>query len=343
MKKKIYWIFVPAILCSFALQIAAGEITLKNGDRLTGKIVEESDEAVVIETEYAGKVRVARSFIEKLTATTAEAEPAAEAKPTAETKPVEPKSATAETDASVTPPAAAKAKNSDGIGNRLRKFAAGWDGNANIGFSYTNGNAKNVTMATSFRAAKVSPNDGLMIYVRSLWNSNHGSHVTTQNAYWGGARYDRTIDKRVFGFISYDFERDKPKKLNFRSVVGGGIGHRTIKNDRTQLEFLVGGAWNRTWRDDGGTDTPEGLAGFTLKQKLNHRLRFQNSFTYFQNVTDKHEFRSLLDATLTVDITPRIGFIFSVGDRFNNDPIGTSQKNDFLFTTGLKWSFGKKK
>jgi len=50
----------------------------------------------------------------------------------------------------------------------------------------------------------------------------------------------------------------------------------------------------------------------------------------------------MLDATLNIDVTKRVGFYITAGDRFNNDPAGQSKKNDFLFTTGIKWSFGTK-
>lgn len=329
------WPLVILLLFSLAVNIAASEITLKNGDRLTGKIVDESDDAITLETEYAGKVKIARSHIEKVVANPVVKEAV---KPIATAVQPKPEKIAA-------PPPVVVKKSSNGFAGRFRTLATGWEGNANVGFSYTSGNSNNITMTTGLRAAKTRPQDGFIIYARSLWNSNHGTHtnITTQNAFWGGARYDRTLNKRIFGFVSYDFERDKPRHLNFRSVPGGGLGHRTIKNDRTELEFIAGGAWNRTWQAGNDTNTPEGLAGYTLKQKLNDRLKFQNTMTYFQNVTDRNEFRFIFDATLSADVTKKVGFYFSVGDRFNNDPNGTAKQNDFLFTTGMKWNFGKKK
>ena len=44
-----------------------------------------------------------------------------------------------------------------------------------------------------------------------------------------------------------------------------------------------------------------------------------------------------------VDVTKRVGVFITIGDRFNNDPLGISKRNDFLFTTGMKWNFGKKR
>ncbi|MBK6724396.1 MAG: DUF481 domain-containing protein [Acidobacteria bacterium] len=331
------WPLVTVIILSFVFNVAAGEITLKNGDRLTGKIVDESDEAIVIETEYAGKVTIARSHIERVVNSDAKAA----AKPT-----VPPLAAAkVEKPADVAPAGLVGKQSPSGLGGRIKRIATGWEGTANIGFSYTSGNSNNITMTTGLRAVKPNPEGGMLIYFRSLWNNTHGasSVVTTQNAFWGGARYDRNLTKKMFGFLSYDFERDKPRRLSFRSVVGGGLGHRTVKNDRTELELLAGLAWNRTWQAGADSDTPEGLVGLNFKQKINHRFRVQNAFTYFQNVTDGNEYRVLFDTSFTADVTPKIGVYFAIGNRYNNDPLGSAKKNDFLLTTGLKWNFGKKK
>ncbi len=327
-------ILVLLILLSLATTAFASgeEVLLKNGDKLSGSIVEEGDDAIVVETVYAGRVRIARAHVAKVVKANATTAP----KPVA--KPAEQTNATAKPG---TP--APVIKRSNGTANAFRRVVTGWDGNANLGFSYTSGNSNNITMTTGLRATKARPEDGLTIYFRSLWNSNHGSQITTQNAFWGGVRYDRNLNKKIFGFASYDFERDKPKRLSFRSVAGGGVGHRTVKTDRTELEILVGGAWNRTWQNNIDTDTPEGLVGMTFKHKVNDRLRIRNSSTFYQNVTDRHEYRFILDTSIDIDVTKKIGFFVSVGDRFNNDPFGTAKRNDFLVTTGLKWNFGKKK
>ncbi|MBA2379930.1 MAG: DUF481 domain-containing protein, partial [Blastocatellia bacterium] len=223
-------------------------------------------------------------------------------------------------------------------------MARNWEGNATVGFAYSGGNSRTSTMTTGFRGVKSGHTDKLTVYGRSLWNSNRATDtaVTTQNAVWGGLRYDRNVNDRMFGFGSYDFERDRPRNLYFRSVLGGGIGHHTVKTERTELEVIVGGAWNRTWQAGPNTDTPEALFGNTFRHKFNGRLRVQQSFTVFQNITDKDEFRFLFDTTLSLDVTKRIGIHFTFGDRYNNDPQGNARRNDFIFTTGFRWAFGKK-
>jgi putative salt-induced outer membrane protein YdiY len=319
------------VLFALAANTLAEEVILKNGDRLTGKIVEKSDDEVKLETEYAGTITIKAVHIKDILVPGE--------------KPVESPKRAANA-ATVKPADARPLPNTTSLfGGRMMGLTDGWEGNANIGFSFTGGNSRTSTLTTGIRATKTGAIDKLTVYTRSQWQSNrkNGAMETTQNAVWGGARYDRDFDDKMFGFVSYDFERDRPKKLNFRSVLGGGAGHHTVKTESTELDLLLGGAWNRTWQTGENTDTPEALAGIALKHKFHQRLKFQNSVSFFQNITDRNEYRVIFDATLSADITKRIGWFVTIGDRFNNDPVGASQRNDVLLTTGIRWNFGTKK
>lgn len=325
------------LLSLFTAEVQASlndEVKLKNGDRLTGKIVAREGETITLETDYAGKVTIDAKFVDSVTVAEAKAtETETGSKPA--TNPL-PKTAATENPVERKEPPRL-------FGGEMFGLFSGWEGNAAIGFNFTTGNSRTSQMTTGLRATKTGTKDKLTVYSRSLWNSNRNASVsTTQNAVWGGARYDRRLSEKTFGFISYDFERDRPRKLYFRSVPGGGLGHHLIKNDRTELDVLVGGGWNRTWQVGPNTDTPEALAGNTLKHRFNGRLRLQQAFSFYQNVTDHNEFRFIFDSSMTVDITKKIGWQFTVGNRFNNDPTGTTKRNDFFFTTGMRWNFGKK-
>ena len=264
MLKKFAWLaLLPVILLSSVLRLAANEVTLKNGDRLSGKIVEETEEAVVIETAYAGKVTIDRKHIEKIAEPSeAVAEVPAGAKPKAIDADPKAEESKPESRAAV---AAFKAPERIFSGG-FRGLVEGWEGNANVGFSITSGNSNNTTMTTGLRAVKNGGPDKLTVYARSVWNNDRGNGrmVTTQNAFWGGARYDRNLDGKQFGFVSYDFERDRPRGLNMRSVAGAGLGRHVVKSETSEIDVLLGGAWNRTWQTGDNTDTPEAIAGFNV-------------------------------------------------------------------------------
>ncbi|QYO66214.1 YdiY family protein [Leptolyngbya sp. 7M] len=336
MLKKLHWLAAPLFAAVLTSAVFPNEVKLKNGDKISGKIIERNDEHVIIETDYAGKIMISAEHIASIADRTEEAS-AGNAGNDAKAIPVTVKE---KTEPITPPPPKARL-----FGGRYIGIAEGWEGNANIGFSYTTGNSRTSTMTTGIRAVKTGGIDKLTVYVRSQWHNDRKRTAfnTTQNAIWGGTRYDRNLNGKIFGFASYDFERDRPKRLNFRSVLGGGVGYRPIRNENTEVDLLLGAAWNRTWQIGPNTDTPEGLAGAVLKHRFHERLKLQSTFTVYQNVTDRREFRFIFDSTFSADITKRIGWHITVGDRFNNDPVGTAEKNDVLITTGLRWNFGKKK
>lgn len=328
MTKFLSFVLTFALLLMSVTNIFADQITLKNGDRLTGKVIKQDDDKITLQTEFAGEITISKTNVEKVLLDASYSK-------VAETK-VEKK----EENTAPDPDAAAAAK------NRALGFTAGWDGAANLGFSFTSGNSKTSTFTAGIRAEKSSERNKWTAYTNSLWNRNRvaGINVTTSNAVWGGLRYDRNITKKVFAFGSYDFERDKPQLLNFRSVVGAGLGYHAVKNDNTELDFFGGAAWNKTWYVGGLTkSSAEALVGNTLKHKLNDKVKIQQGFTFYPNLTDTGEYRFVFDSTLSADLTKRIGWFVTIADRYNSLPLLGVEKNDFLFATGLKVGFGKTK
>ncbi len=342
--KKVAFCLIALVV--FANSAFADQLVLKNGDRITGKVISQTDGKIAIETDYAGTVtvvadKVASVKIDEVAATSPAAVTPAEASTStvAPAKIVEPV-----VPAAKTPDSPVKERNF--LPRPLRKAATGWEGNANVGFSYTSGNSRTSTFTAGVRAERTTKQDKWTAYLKGLVNRNRvtGTNVTTSNAMWGGIRYDRNFSKRMFVFGAYDFERDKPQKLNFRSVLGAGIGDHLVKRDRTEIDLLAGAAWNRTWRV-GSNDTTiaEALLGNTLKHKFSDRLKFQQGFTIYPSLINAGRYRFVLDATLSADVTKRIGMFVTIADRFNSFPLSNVRRNDFLFTTGLKWGFGKKR
>ncbi len=330
--------------------VFADQITLKSGDRLSGKIVAQDDEKVVLQTDFAGTLTIAKSSVEKISIEAAKSTETIATTESADTKSSGPKAEESDTGAaSVTEKTT---ETTDAIPSvvaprrrRALPFTGGWDGAANLGFSLTSGNSRTMIFTSGIRAEKSSEHDKTIVYLNALWNRNRvaGIDLTTSNAIWGGIRYDRNITEKLFAFVSYDFERDRPQLLNFRSVLGAGLGYHAIKNERTELDVFSGAAWNRSWYTGPNKSSAELLIGNSLKHKFNDRVKLQQGFTFYPNLTDGGEYRMIFDSTLSADVTKRIGWFVTVGDRFNSAPVFGAQKNDFLFTTGLKWAFGKMK
>lgn len=336
MKRFVSFSLIICVCLLSVTNIFADQITLKNGDRLSGKIIKQDDDKIILQTELAGIITISKTNIEKILADAAFTK---ETKEEAQTEKVETEKAEtvkSEDKAETAVPSAPK---------RQSGLTEGWDGAANIGFSLTSGNADTATFTAGVRAEKSAEKDKWTTYLNTLWNRNKvaGINVTTSNAIWGGLRYDRNITKKLFGFGSFDFERDKPQLLNFRSVIGAGLGYHAIKNDNTELDVFGGAAYNRTWFVGSTRSSAEILVGNTLKHKFNDRVKVQQGFTFYPNLTQTGEYRFVFDSTLSADVTKRIGWFVTVADRYNSLPLLGIKKNDFLFATGLKVGFGKTK
>src|SRR4051812_9392259 len=54
---------VATVLC---ISTVADQITLNNGDRLTGKIVTADEKALILQTKYAGELKVDRTMVTRI-------------------------------------------------------------------------------------------------------------------------------------------------------------------------------------------------------------------------------------------------------------------------------------
>jgi small nuclear ribonucleoprotein (snRNP)-like protein len=62
-------VLLMAVLCFLVVSARADQVTLKNGDRLTGTIVKSDAKIMLIKTEFAGEVSVQWDAVTSITST----------------------------------------------------------------------------------------------------------------------------------------------------------------------------------------------------------------------------------------------------------------------------------
>lgn len=346
------------LLLGSSLTALADTITLKNGDRITGKIVKKDGDKIVIETENAGTITILWAAVEKVASDAPlnlELTDGQTIKGTVAT--VDDKVEVETKDAGkvvVEKEKITAARNEDEqikfVTERDRmlnpSFGDLWTGSADVGLSLTTGNSKTQAFTAGIRAARETVKDKISVYANAVQasNSTTGVKVTTAKAIWFGGRYDYNINKKSFVFGSADFEIDAPQLLDLRMVLGGGFGYRAIRNERTQLDLFGGAAYNREYYKTGlRRNSAELMFGDELKHKINSRMNLTQRLVVYPNVSDLGRFRAQFDASLLTDINSWLGWHVTIADRFNSDPVAGAEKNDMLFSTGLRVNFGKPK
>lgn len=336
--------------------VFADQVVMINGDRLSGKIVKKDGDSIILETEAAGTVKIRWASVERivsdeeLSLTLADGQilqgkiAAAEDKlkiETADDRKLEIEKQALKAVRTPLEQARFEAEQKRLRESRLTDF---WSGTIDAGFSLSQGNSSTRTFTVGARGTRETPNNKFNVYanVLQVTNTKSDKNVTTAQSVWSGARYDININGQWFAFSSSDFEYNKLQKLNLRAVLGGGAGYRAVNNETTSVDLTFGGTNNYENFSTGlSRNSAEVVFGKEIKHKFSPRVRLNERFVFYPNVSNVGEFRALLDASVQTDINSWLGLHLTIGNRYNSQPVIQTQKNDFLLSTGLRVSFGK--
>jgi putative salt-induced outer membrane protein len=345
-------------LLIFSSFVFADQITLKNGDRLTGSIVKSDGKTLVIKTEFAGEVTVQWPAVQAIQST----EPlhvdlkggqsAVGAVTTSDDQ-----IAVSTHDKGVVTAAketVVDIRNSDEQAAYERSqhptLTQGWEAGATVGFALTAGNSETKNLTLAFLADRKALNDHIGVFLNSVYATNHQLGITsdvTANSLQSGARYDRNINPWLFGYVNGEFDTDALQGLNLRSLFGTGLGYHALKDDNTTLDFL--GGINYT-RESYAAVSPNpafsrNFAAITLGEELEQKLWKSTVLTqkfYFYpglSASDSGEYRSTFSLGTVTKINKWLGWQNAFGDIYvTNPPVG-KKRNDLMLTTGLNVSF----
>ncbi|HLZ40282.1 MAG TPA: DUF481 domain-containing protein [Candidatus Sulfotelmatobacter sp.] len=351
-------------LLALSSTLFADQVTLKNGDRLTGTVVKSDGKTLVLHTDAAGDVTLKFDDIqeiktdEPLHVTLKDGKTAVGPVTTTDGK-IEVATKNAGTveapkdDVTLIRNDAEQAAYDKSLHPGLLH---GWNGGANVGFSVARGNSQTENLALAFNAIHPTLHDKITLYATSIDTKNDlATPTTVANLNTGGLRYDRDLNPKLFVFGAGDFMSNALQFLDLRQVYSGGFGFHAIKNDRTILDFLGGINYTHETYSNGtpipGTNpiayTSYGMTNrfvaLTLGEELNQKLGKSTVVTqnlyFYPNLQQTGEYR----ITFNFGTVTKISKIFGWQNQFSdidvsNPPMG-AKKNDVLFTTGLNIAF----
>ena len=346
-------IFLLALLSLIICQnVLADQVVLKNGDKLTGKIVKADGKSLVIATEFAGEVTVVWDAVTEISSDAPLYLTLADGRTVSglvsmNNGRVEIRSATGGpvvNDKSTVTFVRSEAEHLAYLRQLNPGWFDQWTGDANLGIALTQGNSDTTNVALGMAISRTTAHDKTSLYAAAIYSrdSTSGDSRTTANSIRSGLRYERNINRKWFGYAFTDFERNGLQDLNLRWVLGGGLGYRLIRSEHTQLDLLGGLAWNREYFSgiDNDRSSAEAQIGQTLEQRLGTRTTLKEQLYFFPNLSNGGEYRVNFDASLQTDITRRIGWRLGLSDRYLSNPILGLEKNDLILTTGVSVKLG---
>jgi len=363
-----------SVLCGvlfavLALAANADQVTLKNGDRISGNIVSGDGKTLLIKTEFEGDVTIqwdsivgiqstqdlhltlkdGKKIAGKVTTTDGNFEVAGAPAPAAK-----------DTVVAVRNDAEQKAFDLDEERMAHPKFTYFWSGLLDTGLALTRGNSATASFTINSKAVRETPRDKLTLYSNYIFANDDTTSPsrTTANLFQAGIRGDLNLSPRTFVFAFGDFETNELQHLNLRQVYGGGIGYHVIKTDRTVFDVFGGGDYDR---DSFGqytlvnTAPPPPLLAFAGYQKnsaeivvgeefdshLSKRTMVTERFSFYPNLSSTGDYRFQFDSTAAMQLKNWLSWQTTFSDRYISYPPVGLKGNDLILSTGFRMVWGK--
>ena len=321
----------------------ADQITLKNGDRISGSIVSSDGTSLNIKTDYAGTLAIKLDQVQSITSDQPLYVTSKDGTVLAGTVAASGDTVQVATRSSGTVTISRSALQS--IRNESEQQAYGaWGGALNAGLSLARGNADNANFTLGANASRSTSKDKLSVFVNSLYSrgTTAGVTLTTASAVNGGLRYDFNLGARTFAYGFTDFDHDRFQLLDLRNVIGGGLGYHVIKSDPTTFDLFAGASLNQEFFSTGLTRrTGEIMTGEELDHKLSSSFAIKERLEFYPDLSSLGDYRAVFDTAAVTKLSKVLSWQLDLSDRFISDPILGLSGNDLLMTTGIRITFGR--
>lgn len=347
---KKYRLIVIAV-CVFSAAAFAEQVSLKNGDHLSGAIVSMDGKKLVLKTTYAGEVSIDWAEVtqfssdkDTLVVTKADKQLVSGTVTSQDSNVLVATAAGVQTVPRTEVAAMRSPADQAAYEKSLHPgMLEGWAGGGNFGFALARGNSQTTNVALGFNADRKTTNDKWIINAASLYSTDEKLGATTANSFLGLIRYDRNISKRWFVYGVFSGMYDTLQDLNYRIMPGGGVGFHAIASDTTTLDLLGGLGYTRESYFNG---TVNNLLTATVGDEFAHKLTPNTTITqsvyYLPSLNDTSNYRVNFTAGISTKLNGWLTANLNFLDQYVNKPVPGNKYNNVLLTTGLGFTFGAK-
>jgi putative salt-induced outer membrane protein YdiY len=347
------WVFIVIYLAALASNMRADQVNLSNGDRVTGKLIKKDGDNLTIKTDLMGEVIIPWKEVVSVRSEDPVTVVLASGQSLRGPVTVDAKDDKVQV---TTVPAMQPARVSELVAIRnaetQRQFERTenpglldlWVGTIDLGLSAARGNARTNTFTTAAAAIRETRTDKTVGYFNQIYSSAliEGLSAATAEAMRGGWSYSKNATPKLLVNLFNDYEYDRFQNLDLRFVLGGGLGFIAIKDDRKRLDLLGGAAYNReAFSTPLVRNAAEGYWGDDFNYKLSRITELQQRFRMFHNLSDPGPYRINFDLSSVTTLSRWLAWHLTVSDRLLSAPVLGRQRNDVLYTTGLRLRFAR--
>jgi len=312
----------------------ADEISLTNGDRISGKIIGLDDKSLSIGTAFGPKLEIAKEHVLTLSSQDVVIVLLDDGEVLAGVLTLSDKG---------------ELLIGGSVGrdevrvawSRVRKMnpqPIKWSGAFNLGGNRTSGNTESTSVVVDLDAFKKRDDD--RITLRFLFNyADEGGEMTARNTY-GMVKYDDYFTAKAYGYLNVDSHNDRFRDLRLRTSVGTGVGYQFWSDNKRELRVEGGVSFFNEDMYDGDDDQWfSGRFAFDFSARFLKSLRFAEKFVIYPSLEESGLYQLRNEAGLSSPLfgswAMRLSHIFER----DSDPESGVKKDDTTWIVGLQYNF----
>lgn len=291
----------------------ADTVEMVAGDLLHGTVLEQSDQAVIVEHPVLGQVTVPKDQVKAVLITSEGGEEVLV------------------TEAPEEPAPAPSALS--------QKLLPGWDKSFELGFSGSEGNSQTFNIHSVFDATDEDDHHRWNLGASYFQNKDNG--MRTRNEFIAEATHDWLMpDSPWFKFANVKYQYDEFQDWESRLSGFVGVGKQLVDTDKHNL---IGRAGIGASYEFGTINdlVPEALFGLEWVYTINERQTLESYVTVFPNLDEFGESRTIAGTawTLAVDDADGISLKFGIDNEYESKTGGSAKHNDVKYYGAIVFDF----
>lgn len=342
--------------------VAAGLIVqLKNGDRISGELLSEAPDRVVLKSTVLGRIEIPVAEIDQRIAPAAakpgltngptNASPVVAAAPVAPPKPPP----------TPTPPVAKISTNTPiywaFFPGWARPLLTNWHGNIQLGMDLGFGTTDRKTFYANAGLKHAYNRFRNDISLRSAYGiadtpvsvAAPSGTVQTANSLEGlwKTDFDLGVRRKIYLYHQTGAGFDEIRRYDLRFEDGAGLGYKLIEHTNLTLNLETGGQYQHLAYLNGPAflpylpdhDTFSARLGENLTWKTASKLTFTQRLQITPNVQDFGDFRARLDLSISYPLLKRVTLSLNLFDEYESRPAAQVDKNQLQIQSTLGVTF----
>ncbi|MCH8978065.1 MAG: DUF481 domain-containing protein [Armatimonadetes bacterium] len=218
-----------------------------------------------------------------------------------------------------------------------------WEGALSSSLSVVDSNRDAQNFNLDFDITRERATDRLTAkaaYAFASQSVSGGGNETTVDSWFTRGQYDVIISEKFFWLGSLRLDRDRVSHLDLRTAIGAGAGYTFWNKETSAFRTTFGLSYLReAFTVGGGNNTVVLQIGTGLRHEFSSRLTVLHDTSYFPNPGDLGDFflssELVLRSALASNMFGEIKFVFD----YDATPAPGAQKGNYRYTMGVGMRF----